>query len=181
MYRVMLVDDDGNVLRALRRVLAQSLPGLAPQSRIAIEAFVSPHAALDRARETAFALVITDYRMPVMDGITLLRHIAAIQPDAMRMILSAAVDLNALVSAINDCNVFRYVAKPWNGAELRSAVAHALRHGDLLRENRQLADEVRAQRRIISAQEVELRRLEAEEPGITKVNWGPDGAVMLES
>ena len=180
MYQVMIVDDDANVLKALRRVLSVPLAGLSNGGELDITTLQSPQAALERAGHTPFALVISDYRMPVMDGITLLRQVATVQPDTMRIITSAAVDLDALAAAINECQVFRYIPKPWNDTDLRASVFQALRHRDLLRENQMLADQIRVQQRIISVHEAELKRLEREEPGITRVNWGPDGSVLIE-
>jgi len=63
---------------------------------------------------------------------------------------------------------------------LRAALGQALAHHDLMLENQRLADEVRTQRGIISRQEMALRQLEAESPGITKVNWGPNGEIMID-
>lgn len=178
-HRLLIVDDEPNVLNALRRLFTLYLP--AGVERLTVETFTSPLAALQRAGEgAAFDAVISDYRMPEMDGVAFLKAFRDIQPDAVRIILTGYAELGALIAAINDAQIERFVAKPWNDYELRLALAHALAHNDLLRENQRLADEVRAQRGIISRQEMELRRLERESPGITKVKWGPNGEVLLD-
>lgn len=179
MHRIMLVDDEQNILNALRRLLAAPITegGTTP----VVETFTSPHEALKRAQQgVAFDAVVSDYRMPDMDGVAFLKAFRASQPDAVRLILSGYADLDALVGAINEAQIYRFTAKPWHDSELRTAIFQALTHHDLLLENQRLADEVRAQRGIISRQEMELRRLEAESPGITKVSWGPDGSVLLD-
>lgn len=179
MHRIMLVDDEQNILNALRRLFSVQ-PGKEAE-RLAVEVYDSPRAALARAREgIPFDAVISDYRMPEMDGVAFLTAFRECQPDAARLILSGYADLDALVGAINQAGIYRFIAKPWHDAELRAALDMALAHHDLLLENQRLADEVRAQRGIISRQEMELRRLEAESPGITKVNWGPNGEVLLD-
>jgi response regulator RpfG family c-di-GMP phosphodiesterase len=114
-----------------------------------------------------------------MDGVAFLKAFREEQPHAVRLILSGYADLDAMIGAINEAQIYRFISKPWHDFELRAAVEQALAHHDLLLENQRLADEVRAQRGIISRQEMELRRLEMETPGITKVNWGPDGSVIL--
>jgi DNA-binding NtrC family response regulator len=178
MARVMLVDDEPNVLRALKRALSQPAePALGLE---AIEIFDAPHAALDRLSEERFDLILSDYRMPGLDGVVFLSAARQLQPDAQRLILSAQADLDGLIGAINDAAIQRFLRKPWDDLELRMAVAEALAHRELILENRRLADEVRLQRGMISRQEHELRRLEEESPGITKVSWGPDGSVLLE-
>ena len=174
--RLMLVDDEPNVLQALRRLLRRHFP----ERDYRVELFEDPRKALARAGEATFDVVISDYRMPGMDGIALLKAIKATQPDAMRLILSANADRDVLISAINEAEILRFIAKPWDDAEIVEAVHQALARHDQLQDDRRLADELRVRQGKMSPQERELRRLEEEEPGITKVNWGPDGSVILD-
>lgn len=179
MHRIMLVDDEENILNALRRLLI--VPLAAGGEKPVVETFVSPRKALDRAGEgVAFDAVISDYRMPEMNGVDFLNAFQAIQPNAARLILSGYADFDALLGAINQARIYRFIAKPWHDSDLRAAVEQALAHHGLLLENQRLADELRAQRGIISRQEMALRRLEAESPGITRVKWGPNGEVLLD-
>lgn len=181
LYRIMLVDDEPNVLHALRRVFSSFPLEESGGSRFHVEIFTSPVEALKRAGDgDAFDLVISDCRMPGMDGVAFLEAFRNIQPHAERMILSGYADLEALVGAINQAQIFRFIAKPWHDYELKAMVTQALAHHDLLMENQRLADQVRMQRGVISKQEMALRRLEEESPGITKVHWGPDGSVILD-
>lgn len=176
--KLLLVDDEANVLRALERQLRAVERSPAPRYRV--ELFDNPVAALRRAGETGFDLVVSDYRMPGMDGVAFLRAFRAIQPSATRLILSGQTDLRGLIGAINEAGVMRFIAKPWDEAELVFAIENALMERQLLLENQRLADELRATRGLISRHEAELRRLERECPGITRVNWGPDGSVLLD-
>jgi response regulator RpfG family c-di-GMP phosphodiesterase len=118
--------------------------------------------------------------MPEMDGVAFLHAFRRIQPTAARLILSGQTDLAGLIGAINDAGIMRFLAKPWEEAELVFAVEHTLRERSLLLENQRLADELRTSRSIVARQEAELRRLERESPGITRVNWDTDGAVLLD-
>lgn len=176
MKHLLLVDDETNVLQALRRSLSRAFLGEA----VSIELFDNPLAALARAADQSFDLVLSDYRMPQMDGIAFLKRFRELQPDAARLILSASTDFDILVSAINEAEVQRYVVKPWSDEELVGYIRAALARGEQLHEDRRLADEVRLQHGELSAEEIERRRLEAEEPGITRVKWGPDGSVILD-
>ena len=180
-YRVMLVDDEEGIVRSLRRLLATTpcvYHGVT--YALQVEIFTSPVQALERARHQAFDLFLVDYRMIEMDGVRLLTEIRDIQPHAARMILSGYADLNGLVAAINDAKIYRFLAKPWNDYELVSAIAEALAYRDLLVEREKMADSAREATGVISKEEAERRRLEQMEPGITQVQWGPDGSVMLD-
>jgi DNA-binding NtrC family response regulator len=181
MNRIMLVDDEDGILKALRRLLkATPCTYHGVTYKLEIEIFTSPLAALERIRQAAFDLFLVDYRMPEMDGVAFLKAVREIQPNAARIILSGYADLNALVGAINEAKIYRFLSKPWNDYELVSAVAEALAFRELLVEREHLADEARVAKGKLSPEEAEARRLEALEPGITKVNWGPDGSVILD-
>lgn len=177
MHRLLIVDDEENILRALRRTLSVNDGGA---HQFNVEIFSSPQAALQRADEIKCDLVLSDYRMPEMDGVQFLRRFREKQPDAARLILSGYADLEGIIGAINEAQIFRFIPKPWHDAELRVTLTQALTYHALLAENRLLADRVREQQGKLSRQELELRRLEQENPGITKVNWGPNGEVLLE-
>ena len=181
MSRVMIVDDEEAILKALQRVLRLA-PCICGNKTFPLEvhAFNSPQAALDAARRDSYDLFISDYRMPVMDGIEFLKAAKSMQPDAARLILSGYADLNALVRAVNEVGIDRFIGKPWNDYELMSAIGQALAHRDLLIENRQLANLVRMEMGDTTPESIEAERLESIEPGITNVNWGPDGSVILD-
>ena len=179
MASLLIVDDEPNVLNALRRMcMNRTATPAIPDPHVVT--FTSPHDALDYLRAHPVDVVISDYRMPEMDGATFLTMAKRLQPDAARMVLSAFTDLDGIVRAINDAGIFRFVAKPWTDSDLRASIVQVLEHRHLLLENRRLADEVRKQHGIISRQQLELRRLEAETPGITRVRWSEDGGVLLE-
>ena len=181
MSRIMIVDDEDAILKALRRVLRLAPCTCGNRSfSLEVSAFNSPQAALENARHESYDLFISDYRMPIMDGIEFLKAAKALQPDAARLILSGYADLNALLRAVNEVGIERFIAKPWNDYELMSAIGQALAHRELLLENRQLANLVRLEMGDTTPEQLEAERLEAIEPGITEVNWGADGSVLLD-
>jgi len=182
MSRILIVDDEASILKALQRLLrvAPCTYG-SKQFTLDVVASSSPLEALKIARQEEFDLFISDYRMPEMDGIEFLKAAKAIQPDAARLILSGYADLNALVRAVNEVGIERFIGKPWNDYDLMSAIGQALAHRDLLLENRQLADLVRLEMGDKTPEQLEAERLERLEPGITRVNWGADGSVVLDS
>jgi DNA-binding NtrC family response regulator len=172
MPRILLVDDENNVLHALQRLFRND--------GYAVETCTNGTEGLKRARNVEFDLVITDYRMPGMDGIFFLTAFKQIQPHAMRLILSGYTDLDAMLGAINEAQIFQFIAKPWNDYDLRMIVTHALAQRAILAENRRLADQLRAQEDKIQRQNRLLQELEAQHPGITHVRRSADGVIILE-
>jgi len=179
MASLLIVDDEPNVLNALRRMCLNRtmLPAIPDPS---VTTFTSPLEAIDYLRDHPVDLVVSDYRMPDMDGATFLTRVKTLRPDTARIILSACADLDGISRAINDAGIFRFVSKPWSDPELKAAIVDVLAFRSLQIENRRLANEVRQQRLAISRQQLELERLERESPGITRVRWTDDGGVLVQ-
>ena len=167
---ILLVDDEPNVLKALSRLLKQYHLSTASDS----------NEALLMAEQQSFDLVITDYRMPGINGVDFLVLFKRLQPDAVRVVLSGMADLEGVQQAINDAEVFRFINKPWSNLEILNVVQNGLAHRRILLENRALADQVRAQQKLLAEKDALIKALEAEEPGITKVNWAEDGSIILD-
>ncbi|MBI2308802.1 MAG: response regulator [Rhodocyclales bacterium] len=181
MSRILLVDDEDSILRSLTRLLSLTPCTAGDKSwKLVVDGFTSPEAALDRARHTAYDVVLSDYRMPGMDGVQFLKAFRLLQPDCPRLILSGYADLNGLIGAINEAGISRFLSKPWNDYELVAAIGQALALRELSLDNQRLADQARHALGQISAEELERKRLEAEAPGLARVEWGPDGSVLLD-
>jgi DNA-binding NtrC family response regulator len=167
----MVVDDEALVLRALQRTMRPLLQDVGVQ----LETFSDPEVALLRCAEAPFDLVMSDYRMPGLNGAEFLQMVKGIQPDAVRIVLSASTDFAEVSNAINRAEVFRYVAKPWEAKELKAVFLQAFERYDQACETRRKLGAGTA-----SPEELELRKLEAAEPGITIVRRDADGAVYLD-
>ncbi|GAB3038434.1 MULTISPECIES: response regulator [Oleiagrimonas] len=178
-YSLLVLDDEPQIVKAMTRVLAR-MPSEWLDAPCAVKGFTDPHEALASLGERNYDLVISDLRMPIMNGLDFLRQARELQPDAMRIVISGHADLPTVMSAVNDTQVFRFIDKPWNDTELQMGVAQALRNCMLLRENQRLADVVRVQRSTISRQEEALRDLEADSPGITHVERDETGAIFID-
>lgn len=176
MHRIMLVDDEPHVLSALRRLLVRSLP----IENVEIELCTSPSQALDLARREIYKVVVSDYRMPLMDGVKFLTHWRDIQPDTVRLILSASTDFEAVQAAMNQADIFRYLVKPWSDETFLVAVGEAYARYDQLMETKRIVGEYKKGAGHLSPEEIELQKLEASEPGITKVRWDTDGSIIID-
>lgn len=176
MQRILLVDDETPVLRALQRALRLGI------AAIEIESFEDPLLALARARDVRFGLVISDYRMPRMDGVAFLRSFRKIQPACSRMILSAQADFGALVLAINSARILRYIQKPWDNDELVAFATSALALHDRVSAQMQgRAVPAAAPADGATSRIARQERTAAHASSIASVAWNPDGSIDLES
>ncbi len=171
MTTLVLVDDEVNILKALKRMLASE--------GWDIYAFDDPEQALASKDLVDVDLVISDYRMPQMNGVEFLRKFKQQHPEAIRLLLSGQTDIAGMMGAINTAEVYRFIMKPWNDEEIKITIKQALAFNHLLKENERLAQTVRRQSRLLRSQLSELKRLEAESPGITQVDWNDDGSINL--
>lgn len=165
MIRVMLVDDDENTLKSMRRLLLASPEGYT------IETFTHPAEALKQAGQLSFDVVIADFRMPEMDGADFLERFRAIQPDAYRVILSGFHDAGMLRNAINRAHVHRFIEKPSDGYFLEAAIGEGARHARLMAS-------YRAQQAVIEHQTQLLETIAAAHPQALPAGWRDDLAKL---
>jgi two-component system, probable response regulator PhcQ len=166
MHQILIVDDEQSVLNSLKRALGRE--------GYKITALTNSAKALETAMIQAYDLVMSDYRMPEMDGLAFLKLMKERQPDALRVILTAHADVSTVMEAINKCEVYRFLSKPWNDDELKLTIRQALAHRDLLIENGRLSEENRQQRQTIEM-------LEKQYPGISYVKRAEDGAIVVDN
>jgi type II secretory ATPase GspE/PulE/Tfp pilus assembly ATPase PilB-like protein/DNA-binding NarL/FixJ family response regulator len=126
-YHILLVDDEPNVLKAFQRVFRQENYDIMP-------AF-NGRDALELLRKEAFHLIISDYMMPGLNGGELLRKAKEIQPEMIRIMLTGHADTGAVMAAVNEGAVYKFILKPWNDDDLRITVALALEQHDLIQKN----------------------------------------------
>jgi len=142
--KVLLIDDEANILRSLRRVLRKT--------NVEVVTTTSPAKALQLVESDTFAVIVSDQRMPDMEGTTLLGKIRLLSPNSVRIILTGYADLQATMDAINTGAVYRYLNKPWNDNDIRLTVRQAVDRYLLTHENKRL-------RAITEKQNAELRDL----------------------
>ncbi len=106
--RILVVDDDSNLLAGLRRQLRNSFDITTAQS--GPEAITAIQAAAET--HTPFAVVLSDMRMPGMDGIETLKQVQTLAPETVRMMLTGNADQQTAIDAINEGNIFRFFTKP---------------------------------------------------------------------
>lgn len=171
---VLLVDDEPAVAQSLRRSLRHSLP-----RGTAIEICHGGAEAIERLHARVFDVIVSDLRMPLMDGLELLGRAAEVQPACTRLILTATADFHSAQRAVNSFGIYRYLTKPWDASTLARDVNDAIAHSRTLRQQQHHATAWAVAQGEASPEELERLRLEALEPGITRVEWAPDGSIVM--
>lgn len=134
--RVLLVDDEPNLLSALSRQVHGFVDAQLVSSPIDAVRLLERTANGD-GRE--FSVIISDMRMPGMNGAALLKRARALCPETTRMLLTGYADLESAIAAVNDGGIFRLLTKPCPTPTLRSALTEAIEQHDQLRERRDLS------------------------------------------
>jgi len=132
---ILCVDDETNVLRALERTFLDDdfeiLTATSGEEGLRI---LENHGPCQ--------VVISDYRMPAMDGVAFLKEVYQRWPDTVRIVLSGYADTASIVSAINEGHIYKFLPKPWDDNELRVTIANALERYALQKRNRELMAEL---------------------------------------
>jgi response regulator RpfG family c-di-GMP phosphodiesterase len=124
---LLIVDDEPFVLNALTRLFRRDQHDV-----VTVE---GPSRALVVLRERPVGVIVSDYRMPEMNGVQFLRQAREVAPEAIRIILSGYAEIHAILSAVNDGGIHKYLTKPWNDEQLRLEVKGAFDQYVLSRTN----------------------------------------------
>src|SRR5947209_15958904 len=89
-------------------------------------------------QEEPVHIVMTDQRMPEMTGVEFLKKLRESHPDVVRLLITAYADVKAVIDAINQGSVYRYIPKPFDPQELQAVLKQAAEHYDLVAERRDL-------------------------------------------
>ncbi len=143
---VLFVDDERPILNSLRRLLRRE-----PYT---VHTAESGEEGLALLAEHEVQMVVSDQRMPGMTGTQFLQKVKQGWPDTVRVVLSGYAEADAIVAAINQGEVYRFVGKPWKDASLKATIIQCLEHWDMVQENRRLTEQS-------NRQVAELQRLNA--------------------
>lgn len=160
---LLFVDDEPSILSALRRLCR-------PQGYRILTA-ESGAAALEVLENETVDLVVSDMRMPQMDGAQLLEAVRRRWPTIVRVLLTGYADIGSTIAAINQGEIHRYIAKPWDDNELLLCLREGLERRRLQTENEALQALTAEQNRQLQGTNAELeRRVEARTAELNQVN-----------
>jgi len=135
-YRILIVDDEEPVVRALQRALRKE-----PYCIITVNTGTSALAAL---AEQPIQLVLVDFRMPDMNGVELVEKIREKYPEVIRIVLSGYSESWAVIDAINRGSIYKFLTKPWDDEALKLTLKRALEFYELEQKNRKLTAHLQA-------------------------------------
>ena len=138
--KILFVDDERNVLKAIERLFIDDdyeilTANSGEEGLSAIES------------EYPVQLVISDYKMPGMNGVEFLRQVHQRWPDTVRIVFSGYADTVAVVEAINEGQIYKFIPKPWNDDELKITIANSIEWYSLNKKNLELAEELKKKNR----------------------------------
>lgn len=148
---LLLVDDDANILDSLRRVLRRDGYDIVTSS--------SGEAGLKLLRENEVHVVVSDLRMPGMNGLEFLTQAKAQYPEVVRIVLTGYPELETVLDAVNRGVIYKFITKPISPEALQAHIREAFLHYEVRAENGRLS--ARLQKDLISAREVQCGLLPA--------------------
>jgi signal transduction histidine kinase len=151
-HTLLVVDDEPDVVQSLQDLLRREYRVLGA---------THPRDGLRLLHEQPVHIVMTDQRMPEISGVEFLRNVRRDRPDAIRLLFTGYADIKAVIDAINEGHVYRYITKPWDPDELITVLRQAGERYDLLQERQQLLDDLRRKNEELEQANVELRQANA--------------------
>lgn len=159
-HTLLVVDDEPDVVQSLQDLLRLEYRVLgATRAR----------EGLRLLHEQPVHLVMTDQRMPEISGVDFLRSVRRDCPDAIRLLFTGYADIKAVIDAINEGHVYRYITKPWDPDELLTILRQAGEQYDLLQERQRLLDDLRRKNQELEQANAELRQANVLKEGFINV------------
>jgi DNA-binding NtrC family response regulator len=132
---IVIVDDEEMVLTSLNSFLAL-------ETDYTVKTFISAKEALEFIAKEPIDLVMSDYLMPEMDGISFLAEVKKLRPEVPRIILTGYADKENAIKAINNVGLFQYIEKPWDNDDILIIFRNGLEKQKLMKRLNQKIEEI---------------------------------------
>ncbi|MEI7473996.1 MAG: HD domain-containing phosphohydrolase [bacterium] len=133
-YNILIVDDELDNLQLFKRTF---------RKKYNLFLATSGFEGLEVLKNNKIHMIITDQKMPKMEGVEFLKYAIELSPDSIRMLVTGYTDAHALISAINSGKIYRYIKKPWNPDEIISLVDTAMKIYQLNADTQLLANDLK--------------------------------------
>jgi serine/threonine protein kinase/ActR/RegA family two-component response regulator len=152
-HTVLVVDDEEDVLYSLERSLRRDFRVLTA---------VGGEQAIELLQRNEVHLILTDQRMPGMAGDRFLQRARELKPDTIRILFTGYSDMQAVINAVNDGAIFRYILKPWAIDELIGVIHQGVEHYELVEERKKLMVELQEANRHLEGANAQLKEVTAQ-------------------
>ncbi len=149
--KVLFVDDEKNILSSLRRLLYRE--------SFELHFAGSGAEGLKVLEEHEIAVIISDMRMPEMDGVAFLKEAQKMQPDAVRMVLSGYSEISSIMEAVNQGQIWRYITKPWDDNEIKLNIRNAADYHHQAKERKRLMEELKLKNKALEMLNTQLESI----------------------
>ena len=134
-YSILLVDDEPEILFSLRGLLRKEFE---------VHTAESGAEAMEILKQHPIHVIMTDQRLPGMTGVQLLHRVLGEYPQAIRIVFTGYADIKAVIDAVNQGHIYRYITKPWDPDELLGVLRQACAAYNRLSEHQRLLTDLRA-------------------------------------
>jgi DNA-binding NtrC family response regulator len=164
-HTILIVDDEELVIEFIKRTLAKD--------DYNILTALSGKEGLAKLKNHEVSMVVSDYKMPGMNGLEFLEKVKNAYPGILTIMLTINTDIEIAVKAINNAGVYKFIIKPWDDIDFRITIKRALESLQVVKERNLLMEKVKTHETI-------LRDLEKKYPGISRVERDENGYVLSQ-
>ena len=162
-HSILVVDDEELFIEYIQSVLSGKNYNVITAS--------SGQEGLEILKKQSVNMVISEYKIPLMNGLEFLEKVRIIYPDILTIMVTDQPDIKLAIKAINEAGVYKFLLKPWDDIEFKNAIKKTLESLQVIKERDGLI-------RRVKTHEATLKDLEKRYPGITKVERDQDGNIL---
>ena len=162
-HTILVVDDEELFIEYIQSVLSGKNYNVITAS--------SGQEGLEILKKQSVNMVISEYKIPLMNGLEFLEKVRIIYPDILTIMVTDQPDIKLAIKAINEAGVYKFLLKPWDDIEFKNAIKKTLESLQVIKERDGLI-------RKVKTHEATLKDLEKRYPGITKVERDQDGNIL---
>jgi len=162
-HSILVVDDEELFIEYIKSMLSGESYNVITAS--------SGKQGLEILKKQSVNMVISEYKIPLMNGLEFLEKVRIIYPDILTVLVTDQADINLALKAINEAGVYKFLLKPWDNIDFKNTIKKTLESLQVIKERDELI-------RKVKTHEATLNDLEKRYPGITKVEKDEDGYIL---
>ena len=162
-HTILVVDEEELFVDNIQRILSEENYNVITAS--------SGQKGLDILKKQQISMVISEYKLPLMNGLEFLEKVRIIYPDILTFMVTDHADIELAIKAINEAGVYKFLLKSWDDIDFKNTIKKTLESFQVIKERDVLI-------RKVTTHEATLKDLEKRYPGITKVERDEDGYIL---